>query len=151
MRRPSAVCAGPGRPFRQLGVEALLPKCHKTDGHRRSLVASLAAAIRRASSLLSNLCFYLFRHFAPGPSHFLHYFPMPFHFSFRSQTVTLSSKFAILISCSHLEIPRLPHQLPQLGEVCRDAPFGEELLRERPPAGRPFDVLTALNLFDCLN
>ena len=67
---------------------------------------AILLTIRRASSLLSNLCFYLFRHFAPGPSHFLHHFLIRRCFSFCSQTVTLSSKFAILIRCSHLEIPQ---------------------------------------------
>jgi len=85
--------------------------------------AILLAILRAASSLLSNLCFYLFRHFAPGPSHFLHYFPMRFRFSLRNQTVTLGSKLAILIRCFHLEIPRLPHQLRQLGDIRRN-PLG---------------------------
>ena len=90
--------------------------------------ASIAPAVRYsprsfAPRLPGNLRFHLFRHFSPGPSHFLHHFPMRFCFSFCSQTETLSSKFAILIRCSHLEIPPIApaasRYSPRSGAPCR--------------------------------
>jgi hypothetical protein len=60
-------------------------------------------AIRASVSPRSFALLCLFRNFAPGPSHFLHHFLMHFCLSFRSQTITLCGKLAILIGRSHLD------------------------------------------------